>query len=78
MLNNIETILVILNLAVVGVIGYILGKQQTNTQKTRMHPDYQDVYGNTIIDTDEPDYNGVILYDSEEEDTDPDGFSYKN
>lgn len=75
MVTNLELFLIISNSIVIGSIGYIFGLQKySSTNIRKMHPDYLDTYGNTILETDEPDFNGVILYD---EDTDPDGFTFK-
>ena len=66
MVSNLELFLVISNSIIIGLLGFLYGKNfNTTPEKRRVHPDYLDEFGNTIIDTDEPDYNGVIMYDSD-------------
>ena len=63
-MNNTELFLLVQNSLLIFAVGYILGKTY-NTPKTRVHPDFQDQYGNIIIDDREyeKDYSGVILYE---------------
>jgi hypothetical protein len=52
------------------VVGYTVANK---SPKTRTHPDFLDPYGNTIIDNtayDSENYEGVILYDSDDDDED--------